>query len=98
MPTPAPVTRIPRARSWPSAGPSTRAGTPGPVVFRTAPTPTPRGRTLAPSSFASSMSTLPSRRPADRNPAGPYQNMRVVTDGRLLHDDVPGGGQVGDDP
>src|SRR6202043_4068886 len=75
MPTPVPATRTPRARPWPSAGSSTRAATPGPVVSRTAPTPTPAGRTPAPSSSASSTSTPPSRRPADRAPgqhiAGP---------------------------
>src|SRR5271169_2334760 len=64
MPTPGPAIRTLRARPWPSAGPSTRAAMPGPVVSRTAPTPIPAGRTPAPSSSASSTSTPPSRRPA----------------------------------
>src|ERR1700736_421276 len=80
MPTPAPATRTPPARPWPNAGPSTRAGMPGPVVSRTAPTPTPAGRTPAPSSSASSTSTPPTRQPADHNPTGPHQNMRAVAD------------------
>ena len=72
-----PCYQDPRARPWPSAGPSTRgAAMPGPVASRTAPTPIPAGRTPAPSSPASSTSTPPSRRPADRNRAGPDQNMR----------------------
>jgi hypothetical protein len=66
--------RTPRARPWPSAGPSTTAGMPGPVASRTAPTPIPAGRTPAPSSSASSASTPPSRQPADRNQAAPHQN------------------------
>src|ERR1700729_1918725 len=80
MPTPAPATRTLPARPWPSAGPSTRAGMPGPVVSSTGPTPTPTGQTPAPSSSAPSTSIPPPGRPADR--AGPvrYQNMREMAD------------------
>src|SRR5215469_5548182 len=73
MPIPARATTTLRARPWPSAGSSTRADMPGPVVSRTGPTPKQTDRTPAPSSSASSTSTLPSRHPADRNPPGAHR-------------------------
>ena len=61
-----------------------QTATPGPVASRTAHTPTPAGRTPAPSSSASSTSTPPSRQPAERNGAGPQPEHARVAAARAM--------------
>ena len=89
--------RDPAGRSWPSAGPSTRADMPGPAVIPHGSTPTPAGQTPAPSSSASSTSIPPPVGPLTGTAPGPHQNMRVVWEGAVTTPEHRPSRQVRDD-